>query len=274
MRRRAPGLGSRLAVKALARIVALPLALALAGTGSAVGVGPDYAREQRLADEIVDMIFDGEVEWLDADGREFLAIHTEAGDAKAAVVILHGRGFHPDWADVVQPLRVGLAERGHSTLSLQMPVLDKEAKYYDYVEIFHHAYPRIEAGIEYLRGAGHERIVLLAHSCGVHMAMAWIREKGDEAIDAFVGLGMGATDYLQPMRRPFPLAAMRVPVLDLHGSDEYPAVLGKAPERRAMIEAAGHPASRQVVLAGADHYFRDRGAELVDAVATWLDGVY
>ena len=236
-------------------------------------IGPDYAREQRLADEIVDIIFDGEIEWLEAGGREFLSIYTEADDSKAAVVILHGRGFHPDWADAVNPLRVGLVEHGYSTLSLQMPVLDKEAKFYDYVEIFHHAYPRIEAGIGFLRAAGHERIVLLAHSCGVHMAMAWIREVGDGQIDAFVGLGMGATDYLQPMRRPFPLGAMRVPVLDLYGSDEYPAVIGKAPERRAMIEAAGHPASRQVVLAEADHYFRDRGAELVEAVAAWLGGL-
>ncbi len=253
------------------RVVAFTLAAVL--SGAAHGVGPDFAREQRLADEIVDMIFDGEVEWLEAGGREFLGIHTEADDSRAAVLILHGRGFHPDWADAVNPLRVGLVGRGYSTLSLQMPVLDKEAKYYDYVEIFHHAYPRIEAGIEFLRAAGHDRVVLLAHSCGVHMAMAWIRERGDVEIDAFVGLGMGATDYQQPMRRPFPLDAMRVPVLDLYGSDEYPAVIRKAPERRAMIEAAGHGASRQLVLAGADHYFRNRGAELVDAVAAWLDGL-
>ncbi len=260
-------------VSALSRIVAIPLALTLAGIGTALGVGPDYAREQRLADEIVDIIFDGEVEWLEAGDREFLGIYTEADDSKTAVVILHGRGFHPDWADAINPLRVGLAEHGYSTLSLQMPVLDKEAKYYDYVEIFHHAYPRIEAGIDYLRAAGHERIVLLAHSCGVHMAMAWIREAGDERIDAFVGLGMGATDYLQPMRRPFPLDTMQVPVLDLYGSDEFPAVIRTAPERRAMIESAGHPASRQVVLADAEHYFRDRGADLVDAVAAWLGGL-
>ncbi len=257
----------------IARILIGMFAIYLSGGTVARAIGPDYAREQRLADEIVDIIFDGEVEWLEADGREFLSIYTEADDPRTAVVILHGRGFHPDWADTVNPLRVGLAERGYSTLSLQMPVLDKETKYYDYVPIFHHAYPRIEAGIEYLRAAGHERIVLLAHSCGVHMAMAWVRERGDRDIDAFVGLGMGATDYLQPMRRPFPLDAMRVPVLDLYGSDEYPAVIRKAPERRAMIEQAGHPASRQAVLADADHYFRDRGAALVDAVAAWLDGL-
>lgn len=239
--------------------------------GAAVAAEPDYAREARLADEIVDVILDGDPEWLDADGREFLGIYTEADDSRMAVVILHGRGFHPDWADAINPLRVGLVEHGYSTLSLQMPVLHKEAKYYDYIPIFKHAFPRIEAGIEFLRNAGHERIVLLAHSCGVHMAMAWIRATGDSSIDAYVGLGMGATDYRQPMHEPFPLDSMRVPVLDLYGADEYPAVIRLAPRRRAMIEASGNTRSRQVVLPNADHYFSDRGDALVEGVAAWLD---
>ena len=101
---------------------------------------PDYARETRLANQIVDMILDGDPVWLEADAHEFLSIYTEADEPRAAVLILHGRGFHPDWADAVNPLRVGLVEHGYSTLSLQMPVLDKEAKYYDYVPIFDFAH--------------------------------------------------------------------------------------------------------------------------------------
>jgi alpha-beta hydrolase superfamily lysophospholipase len=147
---------------------------------------PDFAREMRISDEIVDAILDGDPEWLDADGRDFLSIYTEAEDADTAVLILHGRGFHPDWADTVNPLRVGLAENGYSTLALQMPVLFKGAKYYDYVPIFSYAFPRIEAGIDFLRNSGYQKIVLIAHSCGAHMAMAWLREKGDSDIDAVV----------------------------------------------------------------------------------------
>ncbi len=43
----------------------------------------------------------------------------------AGVLINHGRGFHPDWVDTVQPLRVGLVDYGWNTLSIQMPVLAK-----------------------------------------------------------------------------------------------------------------------------------------------------
>lgn len=234
---------------------------------------PDYAREARLADEIVDTILDGDAEWLQADGREFLSIYTEADEPGTAVLILHGRGFHPDWADTVNPLRVGLVEQGYSTLSLQMPVLHKEAKYYDYVPIFHHAFARIEAGIDFLRTSGHEKVVLLAHSCGVHMAMSWIRDGNDKSIDAFIGLGMGATDYRQPMNQPLPLDWMKVPVLDLYGAEEYPAVIRMAPRRKAMMDKAANAGSRQQVLPGANHYFTDQGDALVAAVSAWLDSL-
>lgn len=254
------------------RAIIKPLVLALLlFLGQAVASEPDFAREARLADEIVDVILDGDPVWLEADEREFLSIYTEADDSRAAVVILHGRGFHPDWADTVNPLRVGLVERGYSTLSLQMPVLEKDAKYYDYVPIFHYAHQRIEAGIRFLREAGHKKVVLLAHSCGVHMAMDWIRAKNDRAIDAFIGLGMGATDYKQPMRRPFPLDRMQVPILDLYGAAEYPAVIRKAPQRKAMLDKAGYVNSQQVVLPEANHYFTDQGEALTNAVAGWLD---
>ena len=240
-------------------------------SGTVFAEAPDFAREARMADEIVDAILDGDPEWLEADGREFLTIYTEADEPATAVIIMHGRGFHPDWADTVAPLRVGLVEHGYATLSMQMPVLDKEAKYYDYIPIFHHAFPRIEAGIRFLREQGYEKIVLLAHSCSVHMAMAWVRAQSERDIDGFVGLGMGATDYKQPMHQPLALDWLRVPVLDLYGADDYPAVIRLAPSRKALIEKAGHALSQQTVLPDADHYFTDRGDALVETVAGWLD---
>ncbi len=234
---------------------------------------PDYAREQRLADEIVDAIFDGEPEWLEANDREFLSIYTEADDTRVGVIILHGRGYHPDWGDAINPLRVGLAESGYATLSLQMPVLDKAAKYYDYVPIFPFAHERINAGIEFLREAGYEKVVLIAHSCGGHMAMSWIRQFGDSRIDALVGLGLGATDYRQPMREAYPLDKISVPFLDLYGELEFPAVLRLAGERQQQVEQNMHSSSSQRILPGSNHYFTDHGDELTGAVQQWLDAI-
>lgn len=252
----------------------LAVLLSLFSFDSAVA-DADLAREKRLREQIVDAIFDGEPMTLRANGHEFLAVHmqSESEELKGAAIILHGRGLHPNWETIVQPLRTALPEQGWDTLSIQLPVLEKEAKYFDYVPLFPEAPPRIEAAIAYLREQGAKRIILIAHSCGAHMAMHWIDEQGDSAIDAYVGIGMGATDYKQPMAKPFPLAKMQVPILDIYGSNDYPAVLRMAPERKAMMEQAGNPQSAQHVIDGAEHYFNGHNDVLVEVVGEWLRGL-
>jgi len=247
-------------------------------TSGAEKAKPDLEREKRMAVEVEDAVLDGDVIFLkDAgseDGHEFMAIDQEAeDDTRGAVIILHGRGFHPNWEDGIYPLRTQLPAKGWRTLSLQMPVLVKTAKYYDYVPLFSQAGSRIEAAIKYLKEQGVDNIVLFAHSCGAHMAMEWIREKGDGQISAYIGAGMGATDYQQKMAKPFPLDAMKVPVLDIYGAKEYPAVIRLAPERLAGIKKGGNPKSAQVIVPGANHYFTDKGDELVEPVAKWLNGL-
>ena len=235
---------------------------------------PDLEREMRLVAEIEDGIFDGEVIFLDAgNDHEFMAIDMEPDDeVRGGVILLHGRGYHADWADVINPVRVALAEQGWRTLSLQMPVLEKDAKYYDYVPLFDDGHLRIEAGIAYLKAQGIDNIVLFSHSCGVHMAMDWVRHNGDDKISAFIGAGMGATDYQQKMAKPFPLDMMKVPVLDIYGSDEFNGVLRMAPERLVAIKKANNPKSSQQIVEGANHYFNTeaQSEDLAEAVSAWL----
>ncbi len=241
---------------------------------------PNLEREKRMAAEVEDAVLDGDVIFLKDEGsvdgvksgHEFMAIDQESEDeTKGAVIILHGRGFHPNWEDTVYPLRTQLPASGWRTLSIQMPVLEKTAKYYDYVPLFSQSGSRIDAAIKYLKEQGIDNIVLFAHSCGAHMAMEWIRQKGDSQISAYIGAGMGATDYKQKMAKPFPLDSMKVPVLDIYGDKEYPAVIRMAPLRLEGITKAGNKKSKQVIVPGANHYFTDKGDELVAPIAKWLD---
>jgi len=249
----------------------------------------DLAREKRLADEIVDAILDGDAVFLkakvDESELDFLSIYTEADDAKGTAIILHGRGFHPDWPDAINPLRVGLTESGWNTLSVQMPVLEKAAKYYDYVPLFDEAVPRISRAIEYARAqleqsGNNGKVVLIAHSCGAHMAMAWV-EAGVAAgltedvnrfgnIDAYIGLGMGATDYKQPLIHSFPLDKLTIPVLDVYAEMDYPAVIKMAAGRWQQIQAAGNEKSRQVIVKNSAHYYKDNGEALTSVIKQWL----
>ncbi len=247
----------------------LPVFLLL-NTGHAADV-PDYAREQRIAEEIVPHLFDGEALWLTARDRTFLALYTQADEPVGAALILHGRDTHPEDGNVAGPMRVGLVEAGWSTLALQMPVLEKGKKYYDYLPILEFAHARIEAGLDFLRKQGYQTMVLAAHSCGVHMANDWLNRNGEQAIDGYVAMGLGATDQGQVLKTPFPIDRMTVPVLDIYGSEEYPRPLSMVSMRAEMLEKNGHPDSTQMVVEGAGHFFRDKGDTLTEMVANWLN---
>lgn len=232
----------------------------------------DLAREKRLADEIVDSIMDGEPEYLSNGTNKFLSIfmETEAEKPKGAVIIMHGRGYHPNWKDVAQPLRIGLPESGWHTLSIQMPVLTKDAKYYDYVPIFPESFSRIEAAIKFLKKKNIKNIVLIAHSCSVHMSMAWFEKTGGKGADAYIGIGMGVTDLKQYMAKPFPLDKFKIPVLDIYGQREFNSVTKTAPLRLEMIKSTGVSQSEQRIVPDADHYITDRGDALLKEVSDWL----
>ncbi len=234
---------------------------------------PDYARETRIAAEIEPYIFDGEAIWLNTPQRPFLSIFTEADKPEGAVVILHGRDTHPEESNVAGPIRIGLAEAGWSTLALQMPVLEKGKTYYDYLPILPFAHARIESGLAFLREQGYQTVVLVAHSCGAHMANDWLNQSGEEAIDGYVAIGLGVTDAGQDLKTPFPIDRMTVPVLDIYGSEEYPRPLAMVSKRAEMLRKNGHPDSAQEVIEGAGHFFRDYGEALTRKVAVWLNQV-
>jgi len=240
--------------------------------------GADLAREIRMQQQVADYIMQGDALMLqDAIAEhEFLSIYTEAeiDTPKGAVIIMHGRGFHPNWPELVYPLRTGLPQYGWHTLSIQMPVLDTTASFYDYMDIVEEAHPRIEAAIEFLQRQEIEFIILLAHSCSVHMAVDWLHQHPDADASGFIGIGMGSTDKGQPMRQPFPLQAIKIPVLDIHGEYDYPAVKRNAPRRWENIQQAGNPLSAQRVVKDEQHYFTDHSDALLQEVVSWLDTVH
>ncbi len=234
----------------------------------------DYEKERRMYEQVADYVLDGDVVMLKAKQREFFSIFMPAEDesqAKGAVILMHGRGYHPNWPELIYPLRTGLTEYGWHTLSIQMPVLDNEATFYDYLDIVPESFPRIDAAIEYLQQKNIKKIVLLAHSCSVHMSIAWLHKFPDKGASAFIGVGMGSTDKGQPMLKPFPLQDIKIPILDIRGELDYPAVKGFAPDRWKRLQQAGNPKSQQRVVPASDHYFTGRGEALLVEVADWLE---
>lgn len=253
------------------RSVPIPLLGLLALLAAPFAMASDLAKEQRWADQIVDALIDGEAIRLEAGATGFLGILTEADGATRAAIVLHGIGAHPDWPQVVQPLRARLPEHGWTTLSLQLPILGNEAAGEDYLPLMDEVAPRLDAGIAYLKERGYGTIVVVAHSLGAAMASDYLAG-GDHGVAAFVGIGMGAgttrpgrTDNARSLER------ITLPVLDLYGSDDLADVVGSADLRAAAATKAGNEAYTRQQVDGANHFFDGRDATLVETVSNWLE---
>ncbi len=236
----------------IAILLAAPVAL-LALPASA----QDYEREKRWSDEVVPGLVVGDAVWLDGPGgRKFLALHTEAAKPRAAFVIVHGVGVHPDHG-VIGTLRTALADAGYATLSIQMPVQRAEAGLSDYhPTVFPNAVERIRSAARWLGAKGYGRIVLLSHSMGSWMSNVYFEETPASPFAAWVCMGL--TGGYGSMRN------VKVPVLDVYGENDLANVLRADWRRRMTIDSIA--GSRQVRIAGADHFYAGKEKALVAAI--------
>ena len=221
----------------------------------------DYEREKRWSAEIVPGLVVGEAVWLDGPGgRKFLGLLTETQNAPAAVLLVHGVGVHPDHS-VIGTLRASLADAGYTTLSIQMPVQKADAGVNDYYpSVFPEAVERIRSAAGWLEAKGIRRTILLSHSMGSWMSNVYYEGTPAAPFSAWVCLGL--TGGYGNMRN------VRVPVLDLYGENDLPNVLRADWRRRMTIDSIA--GSRQVRIAGADHFYAGKESELAAAIDSFI----
>ena len=237
--------------------------LLLMGSLAAAADAQDFAREKRWADEVVPTVVVGDAVNLKASsGRDFLGLYTEAKNPRAALVLVHGVGVHPDHG-VIGILRARLADMGYATLSIQMPVQPKEATVDDYYpKVFGDAADRMLRAADWLKGKGHTRLVLVSHSMGAWMANDYLdKQHAQTPYQAWVVMGLTG-GYSWAMRR------FRFPILDIYGEADLEPVLKAEGRRKGALDAAN--GSRQVRIAGADHHYDKREAELATAIDRFL----
>ncbi|MCE5180886.1 MAG: alpha/beta hydrolase family protein [Betaproteobacteria bacterium] len=221
----------------------------------------DYVREQKWADEVVPSIVVGDPVYLGpVNGHKFLALYTEAAKPKTAVIVVHGLGVHPDW-NLIGVLRSGLAEQGYTTLSVQMPVLAADAAAASYSATFDEAAGRLKAAVEFLRGKGYRTIAIVSHSMGSRMSLTYLERNPAAPVKTWVAIGMPTSGGY---------GKVVIPVLDLYGANDLPAVLKGARRRADSFRVKG---SEQIAVPQTDHFFNQRDVELVKTVKDYLDKV-
>ena len=237
------------------------LALLLAALPAAA---QDYEREKRWADEIQKTLMVGDAAWLEQkNGHRFLSLHTEAEKPRGAAIIAHGRGWSPDF-ELYGTLRTKLADAGYTTLSIQLPVLPSTAILGLYIPLYPDARERFQLAVDYLKAKGYRNIAIVSHSLGATMANQYLIRTEDASVGAWVFIGI--VQGLEEMYR------IRIPVLDVFGSQDWVVTMWGADERRKQIEK--NPGSSQVMVQDAKHFFEDREDELVRLVVAFLDRAF
>jgi alpha/beta superfamily hydrolase len=221
----------------------------------------DYDREKRWSDEIVPGLVVGDAVWLDGPGgRKFLGLLAETRDARAAILLVHGVGVHPDHG-VIGALRTSLADAGYTTLSIQMPVQRADAGVNDYFPaVFPEAVERIRSAGRWLSAKGIGRTVLLSHSMGSWMGNVYYAETPAAPFAAWVCMGL--TGGYASMRN------VRVPLLDVYGENDLPGVLRADWRRRMTVDSIA--GGRQARIAGADHFYAGKEKELTATIDAFI----
>ncbi|RTZ63576.1 MAG: hypothetical protein DSZ29_06805 [Aquificaceae bacterium] len=231
---------------------------------STTSFSSDKEKEKRWASQVIDSLMDGEAIFLNDGKTDFLALDMPAEKkSKIGVLVIHGIGIHPDWPQIVNPLRVGLSEAGWHTLSLQMPILKNSATGKDYLPLMKEVAPRIEAGISYLEKSGIKKIVLVAHSLGAQMTSYYLANlsKTKTPIIAYVAIGMGASNSEL-------LKKITLPVFDIYGSEDLEGVMKSAVDRAKA--SLGNRFYKQQKIEGANHFFDDKNDQLIGIVRKYI----
>ena len=226
----------------------------------------DYAREKRWADEIVPSVVVGDPVYLQQTrgkdpAHRFLGLYAVAPNAKAAIVLVHSVGVHPDHG-IIGSLRVKLSDAGYTTLAIQMPVAASEAKVEDYYPaVFGEAAERIAVAGNWLRDKGYQQIVLLSHSMGAWMANEYLINAEATPYAAWVCMGVTGR-ILSP-------GSVKLPTLDIYGENDLEPARRAAPLRRMMklLMASG---SVQVEVPGADHHYAGKENEAAAEIIKFL----
>lgn len=184
---------------------------------------------------------DGEGVWLEAEGERFFAIARRAArpEPRGGVLLVGGRGEHPDYPGVMSPVRRELADQGWLTLALARdPDGATDA--------------RLRAGMNWLTARLEDdspRIVFLGHGLGGLDLLNALDDTGPSPhalilVDVVIPSG---DDGEQALER---LMNAEFPILDIYRRGAPRSVVDTAPERRRSARRGDNDHYRQDALPG------------------------
>ncbi len=238
----------------------------------------ELSREQQIAEKLTLTADVDEIINLKVSGAHFIGLYkrakrseTNTGEAHGVVILVHGMGAHPDWPDVISPLRMRLAEFGWSTLSIQMPILSPEEPVAEYGKTLRLANSRIQAAVDYLHDWEIDPIILLGYSFGAVQAANYLATNKPEYIKAFVSVSMLAQKFIKPELDVYKfISGITVPMLDIYGEEDLEDVRRGIDDRRLAANKNSNTGFQQIELQRSGHHYLGFEDVLVEQIQVWL----
>lgn len=258
------------------RAILLILLLIFLGSADAA----NQAREKLIAEGLVGRIDANNALWLDSRDGPFFALKADyvSTQRQGGIILLHDMEGHPDWPEVISPLRQGLPEKGWPTLSIQLPLLSKEVPLtaQNQQRIIDESAARLIAAVEHFTNTGIYNIVLIGQGLGAtaisHFLSGDLKQSHAIYIKAFIAIRFRAHQQLSEAYLPQALLKIKttLPILDILGTQESPLAQQQARLRKMAAKQSQNPNYRQEQLADANANFRDMEALLLSRISGWL----
>jgi hypothetical protein len=221
-----------------------------------------------IYEQNLSVIFDGEHRNINYKFGKYSILEIQNEKHQHALLFLHGRGLNPNEQNLAYPLRVVMSN-SLNTYSIQLPVLKKQSTYLEYTKIFYDSDERILSALEHIYKKNN-KVIIIAHSCGVHMLMSFIRNNNlSKNITSLVLIGSGAVDKGQKLIYKYPYNKIKIPILDIFGESDFNLVLNNASKRKQLIEGTSAK-SQQIKIKSSDHYHTDNSERVITFVKKWL----
>ena len=211
----------------------------------------------------------GELVELNAGGERFFAIFQpqQLGQGRGGIVLMHDQGSKANSLEVIRPLRLGLADAGWDTLSLQLPEAARDEGRRAWQARRAEILARLQAGLTWLKARGQGTQVIIAKGDSGAIALQYAVDRPPRELQALVlvsaVLGLGEPDQREP-----DLGQLRMPMLDIFAERDIRPVVDTAAARSRAGEAA--PGFRQHRVAGATAGFFGLEDDLTGRIRSWL----
>ena len=229
---------------------------------------PDLVRERMIYDQSLSEVFDGEHSYINYKHGKFSSLEIYNDDKDSAILYLHGRGLSPNDYNLAHPVRTQFSDNFNS-YNIQLPVLEKGSTYNDYVGILYDSDQRIISAVDHILSKNN-RLIIIAHSCGVHMLMSFIENFHlSSQVTAIVLIGSGAVDKGQKLAKEYPYHKINIPILDIYGEYDFDLVRKEASKREKLIKRISEKSS-QYEIKSSSHYHEDNADKVIQIVKKWL----